>query len=117
LINGSVVSLDTGKVLVVDVERAESFFQRSKGLLGRKSLARGQGLLLAPCNSVHTFFMKFPLDIIFLDRDGRVVKLKKRLGPWKVCGCLKASSVLEVAAGLIEEVHLQIGSKLLWREN
>jgi len=58
-----------GRVLAQEVERAGSFWQRMKGLLGRRGLPAGQALFLEPCNSIHTFFMGFPIDAVFLDKE------------------------------------------------
>jgi uncharacterized membrane protein (UPF0127 family) len=79
---------------------ASKFFQRAKGLIGRSSLPRGEGLLIERCNAIHTFFMKFPIDAVFLDRHGRVVRIVRAIRPWRliVWGGWRAKKVLEVAA-------------------
>lgn len=63
---------------------AKGMFDRMKGLLGRNGLGNGEGVLLDPCNSVHTFFMKFPIMIIFLSKENKVVKIIQDLRPWRV---------------------------------
>lgn len=83
-----------------------------KGLLGRRDLAQGEGLLLRPASSVHTFFMRFPIDVVFLDRDFTVVGIRKALPPWRVVGRRGSQSVLELAAGEAERVDLGLGEHL-----
>src|ERR687887_277481 len=70
-----------------------------RGLLGRGGLERGEGLLLQPAGSIHTFFMRFPIDAVFLDRGLRVVGLAPELAPWRLAARRHAHSVLELAAG------------------
>ena len=84
----------------IDAEVAETFAARAKGLIGRKSLAPGTGMLITKCNCIHTFFMRFPIDATFLDRDGKVVKVVRNIRPWRlwVWGGWRAKSVLETAA-------------------
>ena len=84
----------------VDAEIAESFAERAKGLIGRRGLAPGTGMLITKCNCIHTFFMRFAIDATFLDKSGRVVKVVKGIRPWRlwVWGGWRAASVLETAA-------------------
>ena len=70
-----------------------------RGLLGRKSLTRGEGILLRPAGSIHTFFMRFPIDAVFVDREGTVVGVEHDLKPWRTAGRKGAKAVLEIAAG------------------
>ena len=92
---------DKVELLGIKADVAASFLQRAKGLIGRSSLPPGEGLLIERCNAIHTFFMKFPIDAIFLDRRGRVVKTVRNIRPWRflVWGGWRAVKVLEVAAG------------------
>lgn len=87
-------------VLGVDAEVAETFAQRAKGLIGRRGLKPGTGLLITRCNCIHTFFMKFPIDAVFLDREGKVVKTVRGIPPWRpwVWGGWRAVRVLETEA-------------------
>src|SRR5919201_1464161 len=71
---------------------------RARGLLGRSELPPGEGLLLRPASSIHTFFMRFPIDAVFLDRELLVLKVVAELSPWRVAGARGAKSVLELAA-------------------
>ena len=94
---------ERAQVLGVDAEVAGSFWARARGLIGRRSLAPGTGLLIPRCNAIHTFFMRFPIDAAFLDRDNRVVKVVRNIRPWRlfVWGGWKAAKVLETASSTV----------------
>lgn len=98
------------------VELADGFFSRFKGLLGRTGLQEGEGILLSPCSSIHCFGMKFPIDVIFLDRNYNVVDLKRNMQPGSHASCRKARFVLELKAGEIEKHKLQIGQQLEFKQ-
>jgi uncharacterized membrane protein (UPF0127 family) len=78
---------------------ADSIFTRAKGLLGRSNLGPDEGLLLRPANSVHTAFMRFPIDVVFLDRDLKVIDVVEAVRPWRLAARKGARSALELAAG------------------
>jgi uncharacterized membrane protein (UPF0127 family) len=101
-------SLRANRVLLINtLEVAETFRERAKGLLGRKSLGVGKGLLIPHCGSVHTFFMQFPLDLIFLDRVSCVCRIVCRVRPFRVVfGGWKARSVVEVESGWLSEASV-----------
>ena len=88
------------RVCGVDAEVAETFAERARGLIGRKGLAPGTGMLIPRCNCIHTCFMRFPIDATFLDRRGEVVKKVRNIRPWRlfVWGGFRAVSVLETAS-------------------
>lgn len=90
-------------LLAAKVEVAGTGATRSKGLLGRKSLPRGEALWIVPCEAVHTFWMQFALDLVYLDRENRVRKIRRHVPPWRLSACLTAHSVLEFAAGSVSE--------------
>jgi uncharacterized protein len=98
--------------LATRLEVADTPATRSKGLLGRIGLAPGEGLWIVPCESVHTFWMKFSLDLVYLDRGLRVKKIRSAVPPWRVSGCLTAHSVLELPAGTIIDSQTQVGDIL-----
>lgn len=104
----------SGAVLLVDqLEIAESFWARGKGLLGRKNLEPQQALWIRPCNNIHTFFMKFAIDCIFVDKKMEIKNLAKNIGPFRFVGPFwKSHSVIETSAGLIEAKKLEIGDHL-----
>lgn len=83
-----------------------------RGLLGRRGLDSGQGLLLQPASSIHMFFMRFPIDAVFLGADGEVVKVARNLAPWRVASCRGAKAVVELRAGEAERRDLREGSRL-----
>jgi uncharacterized membrane protein (UPF0127 family) len=96
--------------------KALSLFSRMKGLLGTKELKEGEGLLIPDCKQVHTWFMHYPIDIIFLDSQNVVIK-QQTLKPWKFSPwILKAKSVLEVPAGYASKNALKEGDKLEVRQ-
>ena len=86
-------------VLAARLEMAGSHAARSRGLLGRAGLGEGEGLWIVPCESVHTFFMRFAIDLVYLDRKQRVRKVRHAVAPWRLSACLTAHSVLELPAG------------------
>jgi uncharacterized membrane protein (UPF0127 family) len=91
-----------GKELASDVTVASSLPARIRGLLGRSSLPAGQGLLIKPCKGIHTFFMKFSIDVVLLDKGNRVVALHPSLPPNRMTRIyLKAHSVLELPSGTL----------------
>lgn len=101
-----------GTAILHSIEIAGSGKTRSRGLLGRNSLEHGSGLWIVPCEAVHTFWMKFPIDLIYLDREFRIRKLRSDLPAWRLSACLSAHSVLEAPAGTIREAALVVGDRL-----
>jgi hypothetical protein len=93
-------------------ELAHNGAKRSKGLLGRKGLAPGEGMWIVPCEAVHTFFMQFPIDLVYLDRKLRVKKIQNSVGPWRVSTCLSAHSIIELPAGTIRSTRTERGDIL-----
>jgi len=92
---------------------AASPFSRMKGLLGRSELRSGEGLLLRPASAIHTFFMRFPIDAVFLDRDWRVVGIAGDVAPWRTAGRKGAKAVLELPAGESARRGLRPGDLLV----
>ena len=107
-----VSNLTRGTVLATRLEVADSGKKRSKGLLGRKGLEPGGGLWIVPCESVHTFFMQFPIDLVYLDRKNRVRKLCNSVPAWRISVCLSAHSILELPSGTIRNTLTQTGDTL-----
>jgi len=106
-------NLTKGCLLADHLEIANSAAARRKGLLGRSGLPRGGGMLLVPCRSIHTLRMKFPIDVVFIDKRMRVAKIVHRLAPGAVLRqCLKAHSTLELPAGTAAEKKLEVGDQL-----
>jgi uncharacterized protein len=92
---------------------AETPLTRLKGLLGRGDLERGEGLLLRPASSIHTFFMRFPIDAVWVDHNLTVLKVSPELGPWRTAACKGAKGVIELPAGEAERRGLQPGDRLV----
>jgi uncharacterized membrane protein (UPF0127 family) len=99
-------------VLGKAVDIADTSGKRLKGLLGRKSLPAGHGLWIVPCESIHTFGMRFPIDVVYLDRKNRVRKIRRAMAPWRLSMCWMAHSVLELPIGVIEQTQTQKGDLL-----
>jgi hypothetical protein len=99
-------------VLAHHVEVADHGATRRRGLLGRDSLPKGQGLWIVPCESVHTFGMRFPIDLVYLDRKKKVKKIRSGVPPWRLSACLSAHSVVELASGTVQSTKTQPGDKL-----
>ena len=103
----------TRKVELADrAEVADTSAKRRTGLLKHTGLEPGEGLWIVPCESVHSFFMKFTIDVLYLDRKHRVKKLRPEMGPWRVSACLTAHSVLELPAGTIVRTGTKTGDQL-----
>ena len=90
------------------LEVADSFFRRFLGLMGRKTIAQGTGLLIRPCNSIHMCFMRFSIDAIYIDKEYRVLKVVKGLRPWTgISWCPRAWAVIEMNAGEAEKYGIK----------
>ncbi|MGA2634036.1 MAG: DUF192 domain-containing protein [Terracidiphilus sp.] len=107
-----VTNLTRHTVLATNLEVANSGSTRSKGLLGRARLAPGEGLWILPCEAVHTFFMRFSIDLVYLDRKNRIRKICDAVPPWRLSACLTAHSVLELAPGTIRDTQTQPGDQV-----
>ena len=106
-----------GSELATQARRANTFLARLVGLLGRSSLTPGEALLIEPCSSVHTAFMRFTIDVVFVDKDGRVVKITPNMRPFRVRGVFKAScSVIELPKGTIEATRTAPGDELAFSD-
>ena len=101
-----------GKVVCERCTVARDPFTRMRGLLGRRNLPQGEGILLEPAGSIHTFFMRFPIDAVFLSRDNEVLKVSSRVRPWRTRSCRRAYAVLELAAGEAERRGIAQGQRL-----
>lgn len=98
----------------LEIELADNFFKRLRGLMFRSRLAAGRGLLLAPCNSVHMLFMRFAIDVIYLDENFCIKKIVHDLTPWLgISFCFGAWGALELPSGEAKRLNLVVGQKLL----
>jgi hypothetical protein len=107
-----VVNLTRNTVLAETADVADTSAKRRTGLLKHERLAPGEGLWIAPCESIHTFWMKFPIDVLYLNRKKTVVKIRPAMKQWRVSACLRAHSVLELPAGMAEETTTRVGDQL-----
>lgn len=106
-------NLTREQVLAERCEVARSFLARGRGLIGRDTLAAGEGLLIRPCSSVHSFFMRFPIDVVFVDRHDRVVGLTEAMPPNRpYAGAWRARYVVELPSGTIAATGTRVGDVL-----
>ena len=106
------VNRTKGTEIALRLEVADSPSKRSKGLLGRNELPYGSGIWIVPCESVHTFWMRFSIDLIYIDRGLRVKKVSHCVKPWRISACLSASSVIELPCGAIAQSKTEVGDEL-----
>jgi hypothetical protein len=105
-----------GDVVCERCEVPKSSFARMRGLLGRDGIEQGTGMLIDSAPSVHMFFMRFPIDVVFLDRDWKVVGIRHRLRPWRVAGARRAVAALELPAGAAAQAGIEEGDVLVLEE-
>src|SRR5215813_5294615 len=102
----------TNEVLAEHVELADTRATRRQGLLGRDRMEPSAALILRPSFAIHTAFMRFPIDAVFVNRDGVVVRIVTDMGPWKMAAAWRAHSVIELAAGALCSRDTRIGDRL-----
>lgn len=98
----------------VRVVVANSVWTRMVGLLAHRTLPADEGLWLSPAWSIHTWFMRFPIDVVFVDRDDRVLRIVEAMGPWRLASQRRAHAVIELAAGRARTLGLGEGRRLDW---
>jgi uncharacterized membrane protein (UPF0127 family) len=109
------VLVDEKGQLVCDVcHLANRPHTRMRGVIGKKDLRRGEGVLLRPTFSIHTAFVRFPIDAVFLDTELTVLSVAQELKPWRLAGMRKARAVLELAAGECRRLGVKPGDRLGW---
>lgn len=107
-----VANLTRHTTLATRLTLADTPQTREKGLLGRDSLAAGEGLWIVPCQAIHMFFMRFSIDLVYIDRRKRVRKVRSNVAPWRISACFSAHSVLELPAGTVRETSTERGDVL-----
>lgn len=105
-------NLTRGTLLADLAGVADTSAKRRQGLLKHTSLPQGEGLWIVPCEGVHMFGMKFAIDVVFLDKQKRVVKTRPNLGKWGISFCMRAHSVLELPVGIIASTGTAAGDQL-----
>lgn len=108
---------ENGVTIAPKVELADSPWKRMRGLLGRTDLVPGGGMRFEPASSLHMLFMRFPIDVIYVDRDERVVKLVRNFKPWRFSWAWGARTAYELAAGSINRSGVAVGDVLELRPN
>ncbi len=107
-----VLNVTRQTLLASNVVVADHGATRRKGLLGRAMLSSGEGLWIVPCEAVHTFGMQFPIDLIYLDRRRRIIRVCSDVPPWRLSMCLSAHSVIELVSGTIRDTQTRLGDDL-----
>jgi uncharacterized membrane protein (UPF0127 family) len=102
----------TGDLIADQVAVADNPWTRMKGLLGKQDMQQGHALLIRPCSSVHTFFMRFNLDVMFLDRQHRVLKVVKDLKAFRLAGARGSHIVVEFTGGALADLEILPGDQM-----
>jgi len=114
----AVRNLDRGVELGTRVRVADRWWPRLRGMIGRPAPGTGEGLLLSPCRGVHMHWMRYPLDIVFVDSDGHVVALYHGLRPWRFSKTHKdAECAIELPTGTLRDTRTEAGDRIVWSES
>lgn len=116
MIRGVLYRQDNRQPVVTEVMQTTNPVERMRGLLGRPPLQDNQGLLIRPCSSVHTFGMRYPIDLIFLNKNGRITKLVHALRPRRLAWSWGAHMVVELPGGTLSQLDLTLNSQLIWEK-
>jgi uncharacterized membrane protein (UPF0127 family) len=108
-----IINKTRNTTLADKAQRADSFFSRLKGLLGRQGLNEGEGLVITRCSSIHTFFMRFKIDVAFLDRHNRVIVMANSLPPARLVATMfRGKLAIELPPGILSQTHTQKGDEI-----
>ena len=116
MMRGCLRLADNKHCIIPRVARTSNILERMKGLLGSPPLDLGEGLLIKPCSSVHTFAMQYPIDLIFMDKKWKIIKTVAKLKPWRIAAAPSANMVLELCEGSLEHLQLAAGQQLEWKD-
>jgi uncharacterized protein len=108
----TLVNERTRKPVATSVELADTRRTRRRGLLGRDSMCADEAMVITPCVAVHTAFMRFAIDVVFIDRDGRAVQVVHDMQPWRMAASMKGYAVIELAAGRVKVCGVEVGDRL-----
>lgn len=111
----ALVNERTEQTIASEIEMADTRAARRRGLLGRDGIDVASALVLAPCWAVHTAFMRFAIDVIFVNEDGRVVRIASRVAPWRIAAAPRAYAAIEIAAGAAHARAVEVGDRLYAR--
>ena len=112
---GTAVNDTTQRELGKSISKAVTFFQRTRGLLGRKKIKEGEGLYIPECRSIHTFFMRFTIDVVFINHDNRITRVVPGLVPFRIAfGPQNTAGVLELPAGTIKDNRCVAGDEIFF---
>ena len=117
MIDGSLCRQDNQQLLLPHVMRTSNAWERMRGLLGHPPLNADQGILITPCASVHTIGMKYPIDLIFLDKDWQIRKIFHAVKPCRMAWVKSATIVVETVGGTVDNLGIKPGMILNWKEN
>ena len=107
-----IINKENSQTLSAKAKVADSFLKRLRGLMFKKSIGEDEALIFYKAASIHTFFMRFPIDIIFLNKESKVIKICPNLKPWKMVFCLKSAITIEFQANKASINSLKIGDTL-----
>ena len=111
-----VINKKTNSVILNQIEIADTFYNRFKGLMGRKNLDEGSGMKINPCNSIHCFFMRIPIDVLFVSREHTVIKIITGMKPWKVSPLVRGAQYVIEANSSEFKGKVEIGDRLEYLE-
>ena len=107
------IRLERGPVVCERGVLAVTAWTRSKGLLGRSGLDPDEGLWIQPTGSIHMWFMRFAIDVVYADKEGRVLKLVRGIRPWRMSACRGAKVALELPVGALDRAGVEVGDHLV----
>ena len=116
MLNGTVINIENKHCLLNDVKKTNNALERMRGLLFREKLKANQALWIEPCPSVHTVGMKYSIDVVFIDKDGVVLKVVEHLKPMRMAMCRNAVISLELLAGEAKNIQVRTGMQLNWNK-
>ena len=111
-----IVSRDQIEITTIIGMQTESMKERLGGLLTINRLNINEALWIAPCNSIHTFGMKYALDLVYIDKQNTVCKVVRNIKPWHFSFCVKAKAVMELAAGSLQDLDFKHGDSCTWQD-
>lgn len=105
-----------GEKIGVSARYTQTAMERMRGLLWRPALVSGEALWITPCNSIHCWFMRYAIDAVYVDGEGWVLKCAANIKPWRMSACWQAAGVIELVAGEVERLGIEVGDQLAFSE-